>query len=40
MSEVFFERPRLLQQRYPAVYAQLKRYYRQDPVTRPGPRSR
>ena len=37
MSEVFFERPKLLQRNYPSVYAQLKQYYRQDPVTRPGP---
>ena len=36
MSEVFFAKPGLLQRHYPAVYAQLKKYYRQDPVTRPG----
>ena len=36
MSEVFFEKPRLLQRNYPSVYAQLKLYYRQDPITRPG----
>lgn len=34
LSEVFFERPDLLQQAYPAVYAQLRRYYRQDPLAR------
>ncbi len=37
MSEVFFERPGLLQRHYPSVYAQLGLYYRQDPVRRPGP---
>ena len=34
MSEVFFERPKLLRRHYPSVYAQLKRYYRQDPGMR------
>ncbi len=34
MSEVFFERPDLLVRHYPAVYAQLRRYYRQDPLAR------
>lgn len=33
-SEVFFERPALLNQYYPAVYEQLCRYYVQDPLTR------
>lgn len=33
-SEVFFERPSLLKQYYPAVYEQLCQYYLQDPVTR------
>jgi len=33
-SEVFFERPALLKQYYPAVYEQLCRYYVQDPLTR------
>ncbi len=37
MSEVFFEKPKLLQLHYPAVYAQLRLYYRQDPVTRSSP---
>ena len=32
LSEVFFERPDLLDHYYPAVYAQLKLYYRQDPL--------
>ncbi len=31
-SEVFFEAPRLLQAEYPAVYAQLRLFYRQDPA--------
>ena len=31
-SEVFFEAPGLLQAEYPAVYAQLRQFYRQDPV--------
>jgi Mlc titration factor MtfA (ptsG expression regulator) len=30
-SEVFFEAPDLLMGEYPAVYAQLRRFYRQDP---------
>ncbi len=34
MSEVFFERPDLLDRHYPAVYAQLRKYYRQDPLFR------
>jgi len=32
MSEAFFETPLLLRAEYPAVYAQLGRYYRQDPA--------
>ena len=32
MSEAFFETPGLLKHEYPAVYAQLSRYYRQDPA--------
>jgi len=32
VSEVFFEAPDLLRDEYPAVYAQLARYYRQDPL--------
>ncbi|MDP1651820.1 MAG: zinc-dependent peptidase [Rhodocyclaceae bacterium] len=31
-SEVFFEAPALLQAEYPAVYAQLRLFYRQDPL--------
>jgi Mlc titration factor MtfA (ptsG expression regulator) len=34
LSEVFFERPDVLQQHYAAVYAQLRLYYRQDPLAR------
>lgn len=30
-SEVFFEAPELLLEEYPAVYAQLRQYFRQDP---------
>lgn len=33
-TEAFFERPHRLQRAYPAVYAQLRQFYRQDPVTR------
>lgn len=33
-SEVFFERPELLQRHYAAVFEQLRQYYRQDPSTR------
>ncbi len=36
LSEVFFERPDVLQQHYAAVYGQLREYYRQDPLTRLG----
>jgi Mlc titration factor MtfA (ptsG expression regulator) len=31
-TESFFERPRDLQQRYPALYEELRRFYQQDPV--------
>lgn len=34
MSEHFFETPHLLQREYPAVYAQLRQFYRQDPAPR------
>ena len=34
MSEVFFEHPRLLVDRYPAVYRELARFYRQDTLGR------
>jgi len=33
-SEVFFERPEILRDVYPAVYAQLAAFYRQDPYAR------
>ncbi|MFN3883515.1 MAG: zinc-dependent peptidase [Rhodocyclaceae bacterium] len=32
VSEVFFEAPELLMAEYPAVYAQLRLFYRQDPL--------
>jgi hypothetical protein len=31
-SEVFFEAPELLHEEYPAVYRQLRQFYRQDPL--------
>jgi Mlc titration factor MtfA (ptsG expression regulator) len=31
-TECFFERPRRLLERHPALYAELKQFYRQDPV--------
>ena len=34
LSEVFFERPDLLQRHYGAIFEQMKRYYRQDPLAR------
>ena len=34
MSEVFFETPDILQEEYPALYAQFSRFYRQDPAAR------
>ena len=33
-SEYFFTAPDLLQQAFPAVYAQLAAFYRQDPLAR------
>ena len=32
-TETFFERPRELQQRHPALYEELKAFYRQDPLS-------
>jgi MtfA peptidase len=32
-TEAFFERPRALQKRHPALYEELKRFYRQDPLS-------
>jgi Mlc titration factor MtfA (ptsG expression regulator) len=37
ISEAFFEHPGDTRERYPAVYEQLKRFYRQDPAVRSGP---
>jgi len=37
LSEYFFEVPRLVQASYPAVYAQLTAFYRQDPLRRLAP---
>lgn len=34
LTEVFFETPAILLEEYPAVYAQMKAFYRQDPLTR------
>lgn len=34
-SEAFFEAPDLLHEQYPAVYRQLRLFYRQDPLTAP-----
>ncbi len=34
LSELFFERPDALKADYPAVYSQLARFYRQDPLSR------
>lgn len=36
LTELFFEVPQLLQTEYPAVYAQMRAFYRQDPLTRLG----
>jgi Mlc titration factor MtfA (ptsG expression regulator) len=40
VSEEFFETPGKLQVAYPAVYEQLKLFYKQDPATRAGPTGR
>ncbi len=37
LSEYFFEAPDILFADYPAVYEQLRQYYRQDPLTRLAP---
>jgi Mlc titration factor MtfA (ptsG expression regulator) len=34
MSEAFFERPKVVRDAYPLVYAQLAQFYRQDPAAR------
>jgi len=36
LSEVFFERPAVLQQHYGAIYEQLRQYYRQHTIVRLG----
>ncbi len=36
VSEAFFETPEWLEPAYPAVYAQLREFYRQDPLARLG----
>jgi Mlc titration factor MtfA (ptsG expression regulator) len=36
-SEYFFSAPDLLHAAFPAVYAQLRAFYRQDPLTRLAP---
>ena len=37
VTEAFFEHPHETRRRYPAVYEQLKRFYRQDPAVTSGP---
>ncbi len=39
-SEVFFEAPDLLRDEYPAVYRELSRFYRQDPLANSAPAER
>jgi len=34
LSEVFFERPSIINKHYPAIYELLRQYYRQDTLTR------
>jgi Mlc titration factor MtfA (ptsG expression regulator) len=38
VSEAFFEMPDIVRETYPAVYAQLAEFYRQDPANRELPR--
>ena len=33
VTEAFFERPRALKSRHPELYAEMKKFFRQDPVT-------
>jgi Mlc titration factor MtfA (ptsG expression regulator) len=33
ITEAFFEQPRALKRKHPALFAQLQRFYRQDPTT-------
>jgi Mlc titration factor MtfA (ptsG expression regulator) len=37
VTESFFERPRALRARHPALYEQLRQYYQQDPADPPAP---
>jgi Mlc titration factor MtfA (ptsG expression regulator) len=36
-TEAFFEKPAQLEREHAALYAELKRFYRQDPARRPPP---
>jgi Mlc titration factor MtfA (ptsG expression regulator) len=38
LTEVFFEKPRLLNSEYPSIYGQLQQFYRQHPLARLEPR--
>lgn len=40
MSEVFFESPAVIAEHYPAVYQQLRDFYRQDPLARHAARAK
>jgi Mlc titration factor MtfA (ptsG expression regulator) len=40
MSEVFFVAPEIVKAEYPAVYAQLAMFYRQDPAARQASQAR
>ena len=33
ITEAFFERPRALKNKHPALFAQLQQFYKQDPTT-------
>jgi MtfA peptidase len=33
VTEAFFEQPRALRKKHPALFAQLQQFYRQDPTT-------
>ena len=33
ITEAFFERPRALKKKHPALFAQLEGFYKQDPTT-------
>jgi Mlc titration factor MtfA (ptsG expression regulator) len=34
VTEMFFEKPRAMSRRHPALYAELAAFYRQDPAAR------